>query len=101
MLCRSKPTAVEAHTKLETLKRIQTVLINQDKFYAELNDIHREPTNQDAAATNGGHGVKEEQEVKSVITVGGSGSLSASPREVIKDVTPSLQAAYSRPCLSS
>ncbi len=26
MLCRSKPTAVEAHTKLETLKRIQTVL---------------------------------------------------------------------------
>ncbi len=67
--------------------------INQDKFYAELNDIHREPTNQDAAATNGGHGVKEEQEVKSVITVGGSGSLSASPGEVIKDVTPSLRAA--------
>jgi len=67
--------------------------INQDKFYAELNDIHREPTNQDAAATNGGHGVKEEQEVKSIITVGGTGSLAASPREVIKDVTPSLQAA--------
>ncbi len=66
--------------------------IDQDKFYAELNDIHREPTNQDAAATNGGHGVKEEQEVKSVMTVGGSGSLSASPGEVLKDVAPSLRA---------
>uniref|UniRef100_A0A671L9L3 EH domain binding protein 1 n=1 Tax=Sinocyclocheilus anshuiensis TaxID=1608454 RepID=A0A671L9L3_9TELE len=40
--------------------------IDQDKFYAELNDIHREPTNQGAAATNG---------------------------EVLKDVVPSLQAS--------
>uniref|UniRef100_A0A671L7C4 EH domain binding protein 1 n=1 Tax=Sinocyclocheilus anshuiensis TaxID=1608454 RepID=A0A671L7C4_9TELE len=67
--------------------------IDQDKFYAELNDIHREPTNQGAAATNGGHGVKEEQEVKSVMTSGGSGSLSAFPGEVLKDVVPSLQAS--------
>lgn len=67
--------------------------IDQDKFYAELNDIHRDPTNQDAVATNGGHGVKQEQEVKSVTTVGGSGSLSASPDEVLKDVAPSLRAA--------
>uniref|UniRef100_A0A9J7ZS65 EH domain binding protein 1 n=1 Tax=Cyprinus carpio carpio TaxID=630221 RepID=A0A9J7ZS65_CYPCA len=66
--------------------------IDQDKFYAELNDIQREPTNQGAAATNGGHGVKEEQEVKSVMTVGGCGSLSASPGEVLKDVAPSLRA---------
>uniref|UniRef100_A0A673KVE8 EH domain-binding protein 1-like n=1 Tax=Sinocyclocheilus rhinocerous TaxID=307959 RepID=A0A673KVE8_9TELE len=66
--------------------------IDQDKFYAELNDIHQEPTNQGAAATNGGHGVKEEQEVKSVMTVGGCGSLSTSPREVLKDVAPSLWA---------
>uniref|UniRef100_A0A672KM46 EH domain binding protein 1 n=1 Tax=Sinocyclocheilus grahami TaxID=75366 RepID=A0A672KM46_SINGR len=67
--------------------------IDQDKFYAELNDIHREPTNQGAAATNGGHGVKEEQEVKSVMTSGGSGSLSAFPGEVLKDVVPSLRAS--------
>uniref|UniRef100_A0A673KER7 EH domain-binding protein 1-like n=1 Tax=Sinocyclocheilus rhinocerous TaxID=307959 RepID=A0A673KER7_9TELE len=40
--------------------------IDQDKFYAELNDIHREPTNQGAAATNG---------------------------EVLKDVVPSLRAS--------
>ncbi|KAF4102189.1 EH domain-binding protein 1 isoform X5 [Onychostoma macrolepis] len=66
--------------------------IDQDKFYAELNDVHRESTNQDAAATNGGHGVKEEQEVKSVMTVGGSGSRSVSPGEVLKDVAPSLRA---------
>uniref|UniRef100_A0A671QH91 EH domain-binding protein 1-like n=1 Tax=Sinocyclocheilus anshuiensis TaxID=1608454 RepID=A0A671QH91_9TELE len=66
--------------------------IDQDKFYAELNDIHQEPNNQGAAATNGGHGVKEEQEVKSVMTVGGCGSLSTSPGEVLKDVAPSLQA---------
>ncbi|XP_059374872.1 EH domain-binding protein 1-like [Carassius carassius] len=67
--------------------------IDQDKFYAELNDIHPEPTNQGAAETNGGHGVKEEQEVKSVITGGGSGSLSTSPGEVLKDVAPSLRAS--------
>ncbi|RXN29800.1 EH domain-binding 1 isoform X1 [Labeo rohita] len=67
--------------------------IDQDKFYAELNDVHHEPTNQDAAATNGGHGVKEEQEVKSVMTGGGSGSLSASQGEVLKDVAPSLRAS--------
>uniref|UniRef100_A0A8C1X7Z6 EH domain binding protein 1 n=1 Tax=Cyprinus carpio TaxID=7962 RepID=A0A8C1X7Z6_CYPCA len=42
--------------------------IDQDKFYAELSDIHPEPTNHGAAATNGDHGVKEEQEVKSVMT---------------------------------
>ncbi|XP_026101162.1 EH domain-binding protein 1-like, partial [Carassius auratus] len=67
--------------------------IDQDKFYAELNDIHPEPTNQGAAETNGGHAVKEEQEVKSVITGGGSGSLSTSPGEVLKDVAPSLRAS--------
>ncbi|XP_052436570.1 EH domain-binding protein 1-like isoform X5 [Carassius gibelio] len=66
--------------------------IDQDKFYAELNDINREPTNQGATATNGGHGVKEEQEVKSVMTVERCGSLSASPGEVLKDVAPSLRA---------
>uniref|UniRef100_A0A673KH71 EH domain-binding protein 1-like n=1 Tax=Sinocyclocheilus rhinocerous TaxID=307959 RepID=A0A673KH71_9TELE len=33
--------------------------IDQDKFYAELNDIHREPTNQGAAATNGAPTVTE------------------------------------------
>uniref|UniRef100_A0A8C2FW88 EH domain binding protein 1 n=1 Tax=Cyprinus carpio TaxID=7962 RepID=A0A8C2FW88_CYPCA len=67
--------------------------IDQDKFYAELSDIHPEPTNQGAAATNGDHGVKEEQEVKSVMTGGGSGSLSTSPGEVLKDVAPSLRAS--------
>ncbi|XP_052476233.1 EH domain-binding protein 1 isoform X4 [Carassius gibelio] len=67
--------------------------IDQDKFYAELNDIHPEPTNQGAAETNGGHAVKEEQEVKSVITGGGSGSLSTSSGEVLKDVAPSLRAS--------
>jgi len=41
--------------------------IDQDKFYAELNDIHREPTDQGAAASNGEHGEKEE-EVKSAMT---------------------------------
>ncbi|XP_059376257.1 EH domain-binding protein 1 isoform X3 [Carassius carassius] len=66
--------------------------IDQDKFYAELNDIHREPTSQGAAATNGGHGVQEEQEVKSVMTVEICGSLSASPGEVLKDVAQSLRA---------
>uniref|UniRef100_A0A672KV65 EH domain binding protein 1 n=1 Tax=Sinocyclocheilus grahami TaxID=75366 RepID=A0A672KV65_SINGR len=66
--------------------------IDQDKFYAELNDVHQEPNNQGAAATNGGHGVKEEQEVKSVMTVGGCGSLSTSPGKVLKDVAPSLRA---------
>ncbi|XP_026116862.1 EH domain-binding protein 1-like isoform X7 [Carassius auratus] len=67
--------------------------IDQDKFYAELNDIHPEPTNQGAAETNGGHAVKEEQEVKSVITGGGSGSLSTSPGEVLKDVAAPLRAS--------
>ncbi|KAK2878812.1 hypothetical protein Q8A67_019603 [Cirrhinus molitorella] len=67
--------------------------IDQDKFYAELNDIHREPTDEGGAATNGGHDVKEEEEVKSVMTGGGSGSLSATPREVLKDVAPSLRAS--------
>uniref|UniRef100_A0A8C1X7R6 EH domain binding protein 1 n=1 Tax=Cyprinus carpio TaxID=7962 RepID=A0A8C1X7R6_CYPCA len=67
--------------------------IDQDKFYAELSDIHPEPTNHGAAATNGDHGVKEEQEVKSVMTGGGSGSLSTSPGEVLKDVAPSLRAS--------
>lgn len=67
--------------------------IDQDKFYAELNDIHREPTNQDAAATNGGSEGNEKQEVKSVTTAGGSGSLSASPGEVLKEVAPSLRSS--------
>lgn len=66
--------------------------IDQDKFYAELNDIHREPTDQGAAASNGEHGEKEE-EVKSVMT-GGSGSLSVSPGELLKkEVTPSLRSS--------
>ncbi|XP_077095631.1 EH domain-binding protein 1 isoform X6 [Siphateles boraxobius] len=64
--------------------------IDQDKFYAELNDINREPTDQDAAESNSEHGEKEE-EVKSVVTGGGSGSLSVSPGEVLKEVTPSLR----------
>lgn len=64
--------------------------IDQDKFYAELNDIHREPTDQGAAASNGEHDEKEE-EVKSVVTGGSSGSLSVSPGEVLKEVTPSLR----------
>lgn len=67
--------------------------IDQDKFYAELNDIHREPTNQDAAATNGGSDGNEKQEVKSVATAGGSGSLSASPGELLKEVAPSLRSS--------
>lgn len=67
--------------------------IDQDKFYAELNDIHREPTNQDAAATNGGSEGNEKQEVKSVTTAGGSGSLSASSGEVLKEVAPSLRSS--------
>lgn len=67
--------------------------IDQDKFYAELNDIHREPTNQDAAATNGDSEGNEKQEVKSVTTAGGSGSLSASPGEVLKEVAPSLRSS--------
>lgn len=66
--------------------------IDQDKFYAELNDIHREPTDQGAAASNGEHGEKEE-EVKSVMTGGGSGSLSVSSGEILKEVTPSLRAS--------
>ncbi|KAK7152950.1 hypothetical protein R3I93_011002 [Phoxinus phoxinus] len=64
--------------------------IDQDKFYAELNDINREPTDQDAAESNSEHGEKEE-EVKSVVTGGGSGSLCVSPGEVLKEVTPSLR----------
>ncbi|KAK7142401.1 hypothetical protein R3I94_011924 [Phoxinus phoxinus] len=64
--------------------------IDQDKFYAELNDINREPTDQDPAESNSEHGEKEE-EVKSVVTGGGSGSLSVSPGEVLKEVTPSLR----------
>ncbi|XP_056333525.1 EH domain-binding protein 1 isoform X2 [Danio aesculapii] len=67
--------------------------IDQDKFYAELNDIHREPTNEDAAATNGGSDGNEKQEVKSVATAGGSGSLSASPGELLKEVAPSLRSS--------
>ncbi|XP_073682663.1 EH domain-binding protein 1 [Garra rufa] len=67
--------------------------IDQDKFYAELTDINREPTDQVAAATNGGHGVKEEEEIKSVMTSVGFGSLSASPGEVLKDVAPPLRAS--------
>ncbi|XP_067223071.1 EH domain-binding protein 1 isoform X2 [Chanodichthys erythropterus] len=66
--------------------------IDQDKFYAELNDIHREPTDQGAAASNGEHGEKEE-EVKSAMTGGGSGSLSVSSGEILKEVTPSLRAS--------
>ncbi|CAM4646589.1 unnamed protein product [Leuciscus chuanchicus] len=61
--------------------------IDQDKFYAELNDINREPTDQDAPESNG----EKEEEVKSVMTGGGSGSLSVSPGEVLKEVTPSLR----------
>ncbi|XP_048047193.1 LOW QUALITY PROTEIN: EH domain-binding protein 1 [Megalobrama amblycephala] len=66
--------------------------IDQDKFYAELNDIHREPTDQGAAASNGEHGEKEE-EVKSAMIGGGSGSLSVSSGEILKEVTPSLRAS--------
>ncbi|XP_067311638.1 EH domain-binding protein 1 isoform X2 [Pseudorasbora parva] len=64
--------------------------IDQDKFYAELNDVHREPTDQGATASNGEHGEKEE-EVMSVVTAGSSGSLSVSSGEVLKEVTPSLR----------
>ncbi|XP_039510347.1 EH domain-binding protein 1 isoform X4 [Pimephales promelas] len=63
--------------------------IDQDKFYAELNDMNREPTDQDVAESNSEHGEKEE--VKSVVTGGGSGSLSVSPGEVLKEVAPSLR----------
>ncbi|XP_051501760.1 EH domain-binding protein 1 isoform X5 [Myxocyprinus asiaticus] len=67
--------------------------IDQDKFYAELNDIHCESSKQlDFAATNGGHVETAEQEVKSAGSSGGSSSLSASSGEVLK-VTPSLRAS--------
>ncbi|XP_051579574.1 EH domain-binding protein 1-like isoform X2 [Myxocyprinus asiaticus] len=67
--------------------------IDQDKFYAELNDVHREsPKQLDTTANDSGHGGTAEQELKSVMSGGGSGSLSGSPREVLK-VTPSLRAS--------
>ncbi|XP_052009484.1 EH domain-binding protein 1 isoform X2 [Xyrauchen texanus] len=67
--------------------------IDQDKFYAELNDINCESSKQlDFVATNGGHVETAEQEVQSVRSGGGSSSPSASSGEVLK-VTPSLRAS--------
>lgn len=63
--------------------------IDQDKFYAELNEC--QPSKLDTAATNGGHCENVEQEVMSVTTSIVSGSLSASPGEVLKEAAPSLR----------
>lgn len=63
--------------------------IDQDKFYAELNEC--QPSKLDTAATNGGHCENVEQEVMSVTTSIVSGSLSASPAEVLKEAAPSLR----------
>ncbi|XP_052001698.1 EH domain-binding protein 1-like isoform X5 [Xyrauchen texanus] len=65
--------------------------IDQDKFYAELNDVHREsPKQLDTTATDSGHCEIAEQELMSVMSGGESGSLSVSSKEVLK-VTPSLR----------
>lgn len=61
--------------------------IDQDKFYAELNDVHRQSPKLDTAATNGGHDENVEQEVMSAVTSGGS--LSAAPGEVAPSLRPS------------
>uniref|UniRef100_A0A671L757 EH domain binding protein 1 n=1 Tax=Sinocyclocheilus anshuiensis TaxID=1608454 RepID=A0A671L757_9TELE len=57
--------------------------IDQDKFYAELNDIHREPTNQGAAATNGGHDVVP--------------SLQASTADRVSPAAPTVTEPHPRP----
>ncbi|XP_073725521.1 EH domain-binding protein 1 isoform X3 [Misgurnus anguillicaudatus] len=63
--------------------------IDQDKFYAELNECQAGKLG--TAATNGGHSESVEQEVMSVTTSIGSGSLSASPGEALKEAAPSLR----------
>ncbi|XP_056623228.1 EH domain-binding protein 1 isoform X3 [Triplophysa dalaica] len=59
--------------------------IDQDKFYAELNDVHRQSPK--PGTTNGGHGENAEQEVLSVVTRGGS--LFAAPGEAASSLRPS------------
>lgn len=59
--------------------------IDQDKFYAELNDVQRQ--SHKLGTTNGGHGENAEQEVMSEVTSGGS--LSATPVEVAPSLRPS------------
>lgn len=61
--------------------------IDQDKFYAELNDIQRQSPKLGTVATNGGHSDNAEQEVMSAVTRGGS--LSAAPGEVAPSLRPS------------
>ncbi|XP_057199261.1 EH domain-binding protein 1 isoform X8 [Triplophysa rosa] len=59
--------------------------IDQDKFYAELNDVHRQSPK--LGTTNGGHDENAEQEVLSEVTSGGS--LFTAPGEVSSSLRPS------------
>lgn len=59
--------------------------IDQDKFYAELNDVHRQSPK--PGTTNGGHSENAEQEVLSEVTRGGS--LFAAPGEAASSLRPS------------